>query len=172
MTLKGLENCRDDFGDLSGNAVYYANDNAIVCAECVTTRHISVISGKMLAEHTKANCSVCWYLIKGAVKQYLAPKKAKQARNLETIDQTATNPGEYIGVSIGLIGNSKKRKRKMKIKTLQTATKRFPVLTLYQFETLVNAGPSPHAVLLRSIRLDIYFTLEDSCDFVNIVWEK
>ena len=60
----------------------------------------------------------------------------------------------------------------MNIKTLQTATKRFPELTLYQFESLVNAGPSPHAVLLRSIRLNIYFTLEDSCDLVNIVWNE
>jgi hypothetical protein len=85
MTIKGLDNCRDQYGDLLGSAMYYTSYHATVCAACVSTGQISVHRGHPLKENCEQVCFSCQYVIKGAVNHISTPKIVKQKRSVETI---------------------------------------------------------------------------------------
>ena len=85
MTIKGLDNCRDQYGDLLASAMYYTDYHATVCAACVSTGKVTVHRGHPLKENCQEICFFCRSVIKGAVNHISTPKIVKQKRSVETI---------------------------------------------------------------------------------------
>lgn len=85
MTIKGLDNCRDQYGDLRASAMYYTDYHATVCAECVSTGKVTVHRGHPLKENCEEVCFFCQYVIKGAVNHISASKTVKQNHVAEII---------------------------------------------------------------------------------------